>query len=237
VPWDQFSELFLRSHKAGEHVSVVGTTGSGKSVLMFELCRLLAKRKVKNNRPASVAVLANKPRDATLMKLHKEGWPIVKKWPPAYGQEHCIVWPRGGPPSGRARRLAQVYRPLLDRIYSEGNQTVCIDEASYFERPLPNGLGLHGVMEEYWTSARSSKLSLIAGTQRPRRVTRSMWSEPSWLFVFRPDDIDDLKRVAELSGQRLEVMAAAPRLGGHEFLIVRRQRAGAYALYVSKVGT
>jgi len=92
-------------------------------------------------------------------------------------------------------------------------------------------------MEEFWTTARSSKLTLIAGTQRPRHVTRSMWSEPSWVFVFPPDDRDDLRRVAELSGRRQEVMEAADRLGGHEFLCIRRQRGGGRELYVSRVGT
>jgi hypothetical protein len=130
-----------------------------------------------------------------------------------------------------------VYHPLLDRIYSEGGQTVYIDEAAYFERSLPNGLGLGGTMEEYWSAARSSKLTLIAGTQRPRHVTRSMWSEPSWVFVFPPDDIDDLKRVAELSGRKAEVMESAERLDGHEFLCIRRQRGGKRELYVSRVGT
>lgn len=236
VHWDAFAELFRKAHKQGEHVAAVGTTGSGKTVLLLELAKVVGSRKTSSRRPASVAVLATKPRDASLMKLHKQGWPIIKKWPPEFGQEHCIIWPRGGPPSGRAARLRAVYQPLLDRIYQEGGQTIVIDEAAYFERNPPAGMGMGGTMEEFWTTARSSKLTVIAATQRPRRVSRSMWSEPSWLFIFRPDDIDDLKRVAELSGQKEAVMHYTQQLGGHEFLVVRRQRAGARALYVSKVG-
>ncbi len=232
--WPAFAQVFRRGHRQGEHVAIVGQTGSGKTVLGLELCKLIGARRARNGRPASVTVLATKPRDATLSKL---GWPIVRKWPPSYGQEHSIVWPRGGPPSGRARRLAGVYRQLLDTIYHEGGQTVYIDEAAYFERPLPSGLGVAATMEEYWTSARSLKLTLIAGTQRPRHVTRSMWSEPSWVFLFPPRDRDDLKRVAELTGRSNDVLAIAPRLGGHEFLCVRQQRAGGRALYVSRVGS
>jgi hypothetical protein len=76
----------------------------------------------------------------------------------------------------------------------------------------------------------------VAGTQRPRNVSRSMWSEPSWVFIFPPDDLDDLKRVAELSGRKADVLEFSERLGGFEFLVIRRQRGGARALYVSRVG-
>lgn len=232
IPWEDFQRLFARGFKQGEHVAIVGQTGSGKSVLGVSLCKLIGARRAKDGRPSRVVILANKPRDATVSAL---GWPVVKKWPPSYGQEHCIVWPRGGEPSTAARRQRQVFAPLLDMLYQEGGQTVYIDEASYFERPLPNGLALGPTMEQYWTSARSLSLSVVAGTQRPRNVSRSMWSEPSWVFVFTPDDEDDLRRVAELSGDRLRVMAASEQLDGHEFLCIRRQRGHKKSLYISKV--
>jgi hypothetical protein len=62
-----------------------------------------------------------------------------------------------------------------------------------------------------------------------------MWSEPSWVFIFPPDDLDDLKRVAELTGRKEDVLAVAERLGGHECAVVRRQRDGRRALYVTRV--
>lgn len=231
--WREFERVFARTHKQGEHVAIVGQTGSGKSVLGLSLCKIVAARKGRDGRPTRVVVFATKPRDDTVTSL---GWPIIKKWPPSYGQEACIVWPRGGAPSTVAERQRRVIGPLLDVIYQEGGQTVCIDEAGYFEEPVPNGLGLSTTMQQYWTSARALKLTLIAGTQRPRHVTRSMWSEPSWVFIFAPDDEDDLRRVAELSGAREQVLEIAPQLGGHEFLCVCRQRSkGQKRLYISKV--
>ena len=230
--WDRFAEVFARAHKQGEHVSIVGRTGSGTSVLELELARILAGRKTRGGRPASVTILATKPRDDTLAGL---GWPVLKTWPPSYGQEHNIVWPKASKPSTAAREQRAVFGPLLDTIYHEGGQTVCIDEAAYFERPLPQGLGLSGTMEQYWSSARALKLTLIAATQRPRKVSVSMWSEPSWLFCFYVKDREDLKRVADLSGVREEVLELVPRLGGFEFLCIRRQADGTEALYVSRV--
>jgi energy-coupling factor transporter ATP-binding protein EcfA2 len=234
--WDDMETVFSKNHKQGEHVSIVGQTGSGKSVLGMSLCKVIAKRTADDGRPARVVVIATKPRDDTVKAL---GWPIIKKWPPSFGQEHCVVWPRGGAPDTMARRQRRIIGPLLNTIFHEGGQTICIDEAAYIEDPIANntGLGLSGVMSQYWGSARSLKLSLIAGTQRPRNVTRSMWSEPSWVFIFAPDDEDDLMRVAQLSGAKNQVLEIAPRLGGHEFLCVHRPRGSEKKLYVSKVGT
>lgn len=232
LEWERFAALFQSAHKQGEHIAIVGQTGSGKSVLGLSLCKVIGSRMGKDRRPARVVILGTKPRDDTLSGL---GWPIIKKWPPAYGQEHCIVWPRGGDIDRIPARQRAIFLPLMNRIYQEGGQTVCIDEAGYFEEPQPHGLGLKTVMGQYWTNARANKLTLVAGTQRPRNVNRSMWSEPSWIFVFTPDDEDDLKRVAELSGAKESVMTIADQLGPYEFLCIRRQRSHAKVLYVSKV--
>lgn len=241
IAWEDFTELFKRNHEQGEHVALVGQTGSGKSVLAFSLCEIIGSRPAKNRRPSSVVILGTKPRDDTLMTLarrKRDKWPIIKTWPPAYGQEHCIVWPRGGTPTAETAKQRRVFGPLLGAIYQEGGQAVCIDEASEFERNAPQGLGLAPTMEKYWTAARSNKLTLIAGTQRPRHVTLYMWTEPSWVFIFSLDDELDIKRVAELSGAKQEVLEILPQLGPYECLCIRRQR-GVHGkqLYVTKVGT
>lgn len=236
--WPEFQEMFSEGHHQGEHIAIVGPNGSGKTLLGLELCKIIGARPGDDNRPERVVVLQYKPRDDTVRAiLPEESWPIVKKWPPGYGQEHCIVWVKGGPPSDAARKQRAVFLPLLDEIYQEGGQTVYMPEAAHIERPLPHGPGLSGTMEEFWSSARSNYLTMISDTQRPRAVTRLMWSEPAWICIFQPDDDDDLKRVAELSGRKLEVYAYVPRLGEHEFLCIRRQRGhgGTREMYVSRV--
>lgn len=231
--WPEFQAMFAKSFRFGEQVSIVGANGSGKSVVAIELCKIIGARKAKDGRPARVTIIETKRADETIAGL---GWPIIKKWPPAYGEEHCIVWPgRGTKVSGRKKMQRSVILPLLDIIEEEGGQTVMIDEEADFERPMPTGLGLASTMQHYWQDTRSSKISLIATTQRPRWVSVSMWSEPAWVIIFKPTDLRDLRTVAEVTGRYEETMQVAPRLGGHEFMCVRRQRAGEAELYVSKV--
>lgn len=232
LEWEQFKEMFADAYEEGEHVSLVGPTGTGKSVAGIELCKVLGARRAVDNRPARVTVLADKPRDDTIMRLHKENeWPIIKEWPPSYGQEHCIVWPR----TADEKVQRSIFRPLLAAVYQEGGQAVYIDEAAYFSDPLPDGLGLRGQLGKFWRAARSNKAAVIAGTQRPCAVPRLMWSEPSWVLVFAVEDEDDLKRVAQLSGRPIAVWRTVPQLGGHEFLCIRRQRGGSRGIYVSRV--
>jgi energy-coupling factor transporter ATP-binding protein EcfA2 len=235
--WDEFTEMFSGSYEQGEHVAIVGPTGGGKTTIGLSICKLIGQRRTKDRRPARVTVLCYKPRDDTMRQVLPESeWPVIKKWPPGYGEEHCIVWVRGGKSSTeRKHRQVAVFRPLLDTMYREGGQAVYIPEAAHFERKPPDGLGMGGMMTEFWSSARSNKLAIIADTQRPRWVTRSMWTEPSWLIICRPEDDDDLREVAKLSGEKMAVLNTVPHLGPYEFLCIRRQRHAQRELYVSRV--
>lgn len=231
ISWQELARLFYREHRQGDHVAVVGPTDSGKSMLLVELAKIRASRTASDGNPSRVTYLAAKPRDKTVDEL---GWPIAKRWPPSYGQWHVIVWPPYGDPETAAGRQRRVFRPLLKAIFAEGGQTVVIDEIAYFTDPLPDGLGLKPVIHQYLTVARSSDLSLFGATQRPRNVPRAFWSEPKWLFLFRIDDTDDLRRVREIGGNREGLVETIEQLDDHEFVLVRRQGTRRH-LYTSKV--
>ena len=190
---------------------------------MLSLLMEVGERKMSDGRPLRVTVMAASPRDKTLTNL---GWTRIAKedeWPPGYGDEHVIAWPPYGDPSTVAQRQSDFFRPILAEIFKSGNQIVYIDEAAYFEAKPPNGLGLGSALDQYWRESRKLGVSLWAGTQRPVNVSRSMWSEPYWLLMFRPQDDEDLKVLADRSGQRDLVRDVLPTLGAHEFLLLRRR--------------
>lgn len=227
--------MFYRAHRQGEHIAIVGVNGSGKTQLGLALCQIIGAHRASDGRPARVVILNHKPRDSTVSRIQtKTEWQTIKEWPPSYGEEHCVIWPRASTASKASQLHRAVFLPVMDRIYVEGGQAVYVPEAAYFERARPHGLGMSGTMEQFWSSARSNEITLISDTQRPRQVTRLMWSEPKWVFIFHIHDRDDVKRVAEVSGNELAVWNIVPKLGRYEFLCVRRQE-GDRGLYVSRV--
>jgi energy-coupling factor transporter ATP-binding protein EcfA2 len=218
--WREVQELFYQEHRQGEHVAVVGVNGSGKSVLLFELAKLRARRRATDGEPSRVTVLATKPRDKTIDAL---GWPHVKSWPPPANEHHVIVWPPYGDPETAVARHRRVFQPLLRRIFVEGGQTVVFDEIAYFTDGPPEGLALRHIVGQYYRLGRSNDLSAMGGTQRPANVPRSFWSESDWLAIFPLYDHDDLKRVTEIGGRSDELLAAIAELDEHECLFIRRR--------------
>jgi hypothetical protein len=214
---------FAKHHQLGQHVAIEGPNGSGKSVLELELLQERGKRTTVAGRPVSITVMAVKPRDETMSQL---GWRRMRNlddWPPPYGDEQVVLWPTYGDPGSAAQRQRAVFELALREIMQSGSQIVAIDEVAYFEENPPNGLGLSALLTQFWYMSRSNGVSLVGATQRPTRVSRSMWSEPYWLFIFRPEDEDDLKRIAELSGSKQLVLDVVPTLDTHEFLRLRRR--------------
>lgn len=226
APWENVRTYFARQHKLGEHVSIEGPTGSGKTLLGLLLLEERGKRTTVNRRPIHITVFCNKNRDATTQLLVNAGWPRIRTladWPPPYGSEQVVLWPAYGDPETVARRQAEIFGPALREIFSSGNQIAYVQEAQYFSDPQPDGLGLRGTLTRIWGEARSSGLTMIADTQRPVAVPVKMWTEPYWLFLFRPEDEDDLKLVAARSGHKQLVLDVLPTLDTHEFLMLRRR--------------
>jgi hypothetical protein len=207
---DVYPEL-IEEWEQGQHAILLGKTGSGKTTMALELIR----RRVQL-RGAFAVALVTKARDDTSKKT---GWPIVRQWPPTYAQmqtHHVIFWPPYTRPSTAKATTTPAVRHLLDELMLEGGWTLFVDEMAY----LVETLGLRTVLDEYWNGARSSGLSLIAGTQRPYWLSRSSVSQGDWVICFRINDEDDRSRAAQILGGK-RYFDAIGSLGRHECLIVR----------------
>lgn len=224
IRWSVLREHFLSVWEPGQHLAVIGPTGSGKTVVALDLLEGRARR-----RDASVVVFASKRRDASLTKL---GWPIIPAWPPDYEQREgrrVILWPPYGKASS-ARSNRAAYADALDEILEEGGWTVYLDEAIYFVEQL----GLRTMLDEYWNTARSSGITVVASSQGVSWVPRAMMSQQQWLIVFGLHDEEIRDRAAQIAGSKSRYEPMIAELKEHEFLLVRTRTGEAY---ISKVGT
>lgn len=225
VPWKDLEPDFLHSwgypngRYGSEHISIVGPTGSGKS--MFQSYVLQKRTEL---RGSNAIVIATKPADSTLRKMH---WPIIRKYPPEFHQsQRFILWPQTGKNEVESIRNMhiEIRKCLTDIWHEDSNTIVAFDEIAFVEQELK----LKVLINRYWREARSLGITIVATTQRPRNVTRYMWSEPTWIVAFGPDDEDEARRVAEIVGGRRAYSEPLMSLKPYEFLIRKRRSNKAY---------
>lgn len=227
IPWNQLEPYFLANWGwpdgkwMPEHVAVTGPTGSGKSYLATHL---LHQRAVKGG--AHVVVIATKPADGTVNRLtaKDKGWKLRKTWPPDYAENRVIFWPPSGKPGEGVAKQRNAMFNMLDEMWKpDANIIVMFDEIAYLEEELR----LRSLITKYWREARALGITIVASTQRPRGVSRYMHSEPSWSIAFKPQDLDDMRRVAEILGSR-EFIPDLSELQRREFILCKKATGEAY---------
>lgn len=180
------------SWKQGEHVGVVGRTGSGKTYLISKLVQMRRY----------VVIFRTKPD-----KNKFPGFDIVRK---ASAMEH---W--------RSERLllepeydqqaVEGYR-MLDRAWKDGGWTIVIDENWYAEQQL----GLKNYIIRLLTQGRSKDISVVVGMQRPVDISRFALSEITHLFTFRCEGRDLKFSLRDSTVD--EIVPAVRSLRGHNFV-------------------
>ncbi len=210
VAWSDL--LASMDWRQGEHVSILGPTGSGKSVLALAL---LPQRRY-------VVALANKTRDSTLAPLVRRGggWLRIKGWPPPVPPKlapRVVVWPKPRSLAEAEKVQREAFYNVLDGVYIGGGWCVYIDEAYY----LAEILHLRQYMKVLWQQGRSAGTSIVALSQRPAFVPLEMYSEATHVFLFRTRDRQSLKRLGEVGNvDPRQLAAVVEQLETHEFAYV-----------------
>jgi len=204
--------------RQGEHVSLIGPTGTGKTTAMLGL---LQQRRY-------VCVLGTKPADETLSSLVQRGggYKRITAWPPPRVRERVVLWPRVTRASDLPR-IAGIMRHALDEAFAEGGWCIAADEVWF----LSHKLKLADMLETYWSQGRSIGLTLVATTQRPAWVPRMMYSQATHLFLWRDADRTNLDRIKDITSGALnsgDIRQIVGSLAKHEALYLNT-RTGAMA--------
>lgn len=216
IPWSELAPAVVYDSDPGKHMIVLGQTGSGKTTVVFDFLNRCA-----DVRDSYVCAIGTKMRDETLVE---SGWPVIRAWPPKFEDvepgHRIVLWPYYHSASQAPLHTKQVLSDALDEMMREGNWRIFIDEMAYFVKQL----SMSSIIDEFSNGARSSGISLVAGTQRPRIVSRSTLSQSEFILVFYMDDEDDRKRAAEVLGDRTLYTPKIREISKpkHEFLIVHQ---------------
>lgn len=224
VTWDEFADSF--AWKQGEHVTVIGPTGQGKS----HLCReLLPMRRY-------VVAVACKPQDELLndfgsgdaaaptclgmsffgAKADGE-YRVTRKLPLASPDliPRQMFWPPIEDARQDIPKQQRAIRDLLLGIYRTGGWTVYLDEGNY----VTQFLRLSSICELLWRQGRSLGVTLVVATQRPFHIPLLAYDQATHLFFFRENDENNLRRISGIGMlDSKRVRDTVMRLGQHEVL-------------------
>lgn len=215
-PWSQVYDYLARNWRIGEHMTLVGTTGSGKTTFAREALMLRDW----------VVVLATKARDKELFdQFRKHGYVVKSSWSPFDTQHSRVIFapPLPGPTKKDKDIQAAAFRRVLIELFqlTRGNWTVYSDEIAY----LTNDLGLKTEMDTLYLQGRSLGVTLVAATQRPRAIPRNIFAQATWFGLWRIPNAEDRLSASDLVGGYQQTAREAMRvLPPHEMLLINAIR-------------
>jgi len=210
------------SYEAGQHVTILGRNGSGKTQLGYELLARTATPEV----PAVVLVM--KPRDSTATRWGRElGYARTAHYPPPPNPLRrrpagWNVWPRHTfDPDVDDPMLRSVFRSAIIDSYKRGNRILFADEVVGLQQEL----NLKRELETVWMRGRSMGCGLWALSQRAANMSYHGYSAPEHMFLAYDPDHETRKRYDEIGGlERGTVQGVTMGLARHRYHFMYIQR-------------
>lgn len=205
IPWDEFMGLlqWLR----GEHFSLIGPTGGGKTTMLFNLYPM----------HPFTTVFGTKPRDENMQAFIDQGFLRLEAWRSLDARDYPrrAIWPHMRPLAEMIPYQRKVFSDAFERIYAEGNWDLVIDEGYYIDEVLKLG----ALLRLFYTQARAMNISLLLATQRPAWVPVEVYDQSTHLMFWRDNDARNLKRLREVSLIHSEaIREIVPNLELHQVL-------------------
>ena len=221
------------NYRPGQHVSLFGPTGDGKSTLAFQLLNQVAHEDL------PVVNLVVKPKDADIRTLSDAaGFKLVQSWPPPRVPQLWDGRPRGWTlwPKHKLHDLAatnaNLYRQMVAALkdcYVKGNRIVFSDEITgiiELDAPTRNDDDTRDWVEAIYSRGRSMGTGQWAATQQPTFVPRKMYSQASHIFLSPDPDEEARKRYSQIGGvDKKLILHNLERLNTFEFVYVGKKTA------------
>lgn len=196
ISWVNLANKLAREWEPGQHVTLVGPTGRGKTHLaltLAELCKYVLVIATKRKDPlvtdlgSTHLVTADLDNDVIWTA---DGTPIHSRivfWP---------QFPEDFSAEQRAAAQAKMIREALHWADKCGNWAVLVDELMYAVEQLR----LDKALNQVWFQGRTQGVSMIACGQRPARVPRLAFSSATYIFLWKTSDKRDIENLREISG-------------------------------------
>jgi len=216
--------VFLREiwdYQPGQHVTIIGPNGRGKSTLGFQLLGASATRDMR------AYVLISKPRDETIDVWTKklgfrkiETYPPPAEWFKKYRGYMLRPYQTLRDLKADKRRLMHEFEKCMMTEYGSKKPVIVFaDEA----QELQQNLNLRDECEAYWKRGRSLKSGLWALAQRSAYNSQDMYNAPEHLFLFNDPDKRNRQRFAEIGGvDPALVMDITNSLDQYQTLYIKR---------------
>lgn len=176
--------------KPGEHLAIIGDTGTGKtflaSLLLQSRKHLIALKSKADRTTIDAQKTVKLDRDLAQLRYTR-----------------FVLYPDY---DGQQLEFARA----LERAWVEGGWTVYLDELPYL-----TGLKLTPFIDRLLTQGRSKDLTIVSGMQRPVGVTRNAIAQSTHVICFIQEG-RDVKTVVEATSPKLKDVL--PELAPHEFV-------------------